>query len=99
VFRDVNCVEAVDDNLRIALEMDPNVDPFPAYSRALVKSRFLAIRAEMLASKGPIGRKFSAGPVVSLAEPGGLQWHDQTLFDLQIGVDLLPWLSVEGSVA
>jgi hypothetical protein len=99
VFRDAGYAEAVDDNLRIALEMDPNVDPSPAESRALVKARFAEIRAEMLASKGPTGRRFSVGPVLSLAGPAGLHWRDRPILGLQIGAGILPWLSVEGSAA
>jgi hypothetical protein len=98
VFRDTDYAEAVDDNLRIALEMDPNVDPSIAESRGFVKDRFAVIRSELLAAQGPTGRKFSVGPIVSLAGPGALHWNGQPLFGLQIGVGVLPWLSVEGSV-
>ena len=95
VFRDADYAEAVDDNLRIALEMDPNVDTTPAESRAYVQVRLEAVRTAVIGSQGPTGRRFSVGAVVAAEGPAGIHWRNQPLFGVRLGVGILPWLTLE----
>jgi hypothetical protein len=99
VYRDANYAEAVDDNVRIALETDPNVDPSLTESRAFVQDRFTTIRADLIASQGPAGRRFSMGAVFAFEGPGGIHWRNVPLFGLRLGAGILPWLSIEGGVS
>lgn len=95
VFRDADYAEAVDDYLRIALEMDPNVDTTPAESRTYVHVRLIAIRAVVIGSQGPTGRRFSVGAVVAAEGPAGIHWRNQPLFGVRLGAGILPWLTLE----
>jgi hypothetical protein len=95
VFRDPDYAEAVDDNLKIALEMDPNVDTAPTESRAYVQARLAAVRAVVIGSQGPTGRRFSVGAVVAAEGSAGIHWRNQPLFGVRLGVGVLPWLSIE----
>ena len=99
VFRDAHWTEAVDDNLRIALEMNPNVDSSPTASRAYVADRFARIRADLVASQGPSGRRFTAGAVVTLEGPGGIHWRNEPLFGIRLATGIMPWLSIEGGAS
>jgi hypothetical protein len=99
VFRDAGYLEAVDDNLRIALEMDPNVDGSIAESRPFVEARFAAIRAGLLSAQGPSGRRFSLGFVLGAEGPGGTHWRNVPLFGIRLGAGVLPWLSIEGGAS
>jgi hypothetical protein len=99
VYRDADYAEAVDDNIRIALELDPNVDASIAESRSYVKSRFTAIRADVLAAQGPAGRRFSLGAVFAMEGPGGIHWRNVPLFGIWLGAGVLNWLSIEAGVS
>jgi hypothetical protein len=99
VYRDVDYAEAVDDNLLIALEMDPNVDASIAESRSYVKDRFTAILADLLAAQGPSGRRFSMGFVLGAEGPGGIHWRSVPIFGIRLGVGVLSWLSIEAGVS
>jgi hypothetical protein len=99
IYRDANYAEAVDDNLRIALEMDPNADASILESRSFVKGRFTALRSEVLASQGPAGRRFSMGLVLGADGPGGIHWRNTVLIGLRLGVGIITWLAVEGGVS
>ena len=99
VYREADYAEAVDDNLRIALEMDPNVDPAPVKSRTLVEDRFARLRAELVAAQGVTGRRFSFAAVVAMEGPGGLHWRSVPLFGIRFAAGILPWLSVEGGAS
>lgn len=96
IYRDTYWTEAVDDNLRIALEMDPNVDPSVTETRAFVKGRLSAIRAGLIASQGPSGRRFSMGLVLGIAGPGSIHWRNAPLLGLRLGAGITSWLTVEG---
>ena len=95
VFRDAGYAEAVDDNLRIALEMDPNVGDSIAGSRPFVAARFASIRADLLAAQGPTGRRFSLGFVLGAEGPGGIHWRNVPSFGFRLGAGVLSWLTVE----
>ena len=95
VFRDVDYAEAVDDFLSIALEMDPNVDTTPTESRVYVQTRLKAIRAVVIGSQGPTGRRFSVGAVAAAEGPAGIHWRNQPLFGVRLGVGVLSWLTLE----
>jgi hypothetical protein len=95
VFRDAGYAEAVDDNLRIALEMDPNVGDSIAGSRPFVAARFEAIRADLLTAQGPTGRRFSLGFVLGAEGPGGIHWRNVPSFGLRLGAGVLQWLTIE----
>ncbi len=96
VFRDTYWAEAVDDNLRIALEMDPNADASLAESRAYVNARYTAIRAGLTASQGPAGRRFSMGLVLVIDGPGSIRWRTTPSLGLRVGAGITPWLTIEG---
>jgi hypothetical protein len=99
VYRDAGYVEAVDDNIHIALEMDPNVDPSLARSRTYVESRFTEIRAGLIASQGPMGRRFAVGAILAGEGPGGIHWRNVPLFGIRLAVGILQWLSIEGGAS
>jgi hypothetical protein len=99
VYRDADYAEAVDDYLRIALEMDPNVDPAPTKSRAFVEDRFARLRSELVAAQGPAGRRFAVAAVVAMEGPGGIHWRNVPLFGIRLAAGILPWLSVEGGAS
>ena len=98
IYRDTYWSEAVDDNLRIALEMDPNVDPTVTESRAFVKNRLSTISAELIASQGPSGRRFSMGLVLGVDGPGSIHWRNTPSLGLRLGAGITSWLTVEGGV-
>jgi hypothetical protein len=99
VFRDAGWAEAVDEYLRIALEMDPNVDSAPAASRPFVVGRFTEIRADLLAAQGPAGRRFSVALVLGVEGPGGIHWRNVPVFGIRFGAGILEWLSVEAGAS
>jgi hypothetical protein len=99
VFRDAGWAEAVDEYLRIALEMDPNVDAAPAASRPFVADRLAEIRAGLLAAQGPTGRRYSIAFVLGIEGPGGIHWRSVPVFGVRVGAGVLPWLSIESGLS
>lgn len=98
LFRDTGWAEAVDEYLRIALEMDPNTDPALAASRTLVQVRFAKIRTEMLEATGPGGRRFSVALVMAADGAGAVVWRKSAFVGFRIGANIAPWLALEGGV-
>lgn len=98
LFRDTGWAEAVDEYLRIALEMDPNTDPALAASRTLVQERFTKIRAEILAAQGPAGRRFSLALVMAADGAGAVLWRNAAFVGFRFGANITSWLALEGGV-
>lgn len=98
LFRDTGWAEAVDEYLRIALEMDPNTDPALAASRTLVQERFTKIRAGMLVTRGPAGRRFSVALALAADGAGAVVWRNSAFVGFRLGAAITSWLALEGGV-
>jgi hypothetical protein len=64
-----------------------------------VKARFTAIRAGLIASQGPAGRRFSMGLVLAIDGPGSIHWRTTPSLGLRVGVGITSWLTIEGGAS